>query len=208
MVHRNLSLSDAFWQRVFDVQEKTMKSLISRVKNEEGSVLVVALLMLALLTIIGISATTTTKIEIQVAGNEESHRIAFYCSDSGVYATPKLISASLNDSAEQAVTSGSYTPDDGTFYREIIGFDAWDAATDIRLIMGEFHTDVDVDRTGQQGLPGGGVEFASGAEGIGVGSAGGVAIFYEIDSFGSGPNSSLSRITAVYRKVVGMPGGL
>jgi hypothetical protein len=78
----------------------------------------------------------------------------------------------------------------------------------VQFIMGEFDAHVDVNRTGTKNLPGGGTEFASGAEGIGVGSAGGVAIFYDVDSFGSGPNSSLSRITAVYRKVVGVAGGI
>lgn len=185
-----------------------MKSLLTRVTNEEGSILVIALLMLALLTLIGVGATRTTRMEVRVAGNDECHKIAFYCADSGVYATPKLISAAIDGGAVQDVSSGSYTPDDDAFYREVLGFDNWDAATDIQFIIGELHADVDVNRTGQQGLPGGGVEFASGAEGIGVGSAGGVAVFYDIDSFGYGPNSSVSRVTGVYRKVVGVPGGM
>lgn len=185
-----------------------MKSLITPVKNEEGSILVIGLIMLAFLTIIGIAATRTSQIEIQVAGNDEYHKIAFYSSDSGIYTTPKLISAAIDSGAVQNVASGSYTPSDGSFYREVLGFDAWDSATDIQFIMGGYHADVDVNRTGQKSLPGGGAEFASGAEGIGVGSAGGVAIFYDVDSFGTGPNSALSRITAVYRKVVGVAGGL
>jgi hypothetical protein len=74
--------------------------------------------------------------------------------------------------------------------------------------MGDYQATVDVNRTHTQNLPGGGTEFASGAEGIGVGSAGGVAIFYDIDSFGTGPDSAQSRITAVYRKVVGVAGGM
>jgi hypothetical protein len=185
-----------------------MKSIMGLIRSEEGSILVIGLLMLAFLTILGIAAARTSQIEIQVAGNDEFHKIAFYSADSGVYTTPKLISAAVDNGAVQPVASGSYTPNDGSFYREVMGFDAWDAATDVQFIMGEFDAHVDVNRTGQKSLPGGGTEFASGAEGIGVGSAGGVAIFYDVDSFGSGPNSSSSRITAVYRKVVGVAGGM
>jgi hypothetical protein len=185
-----------------------MKSVISLLRDEQGSILVIGLVMLAFLTILGIAATRTAEIEIKIAGNDEFHKIAFYSADSGVYTTPKLISAAIDNAAVQAVASGSYTPNDGTFYREVLGFDAWDSAADVQYLMGDFLANVDVNRTGTKNLPGGGTEFASGAEGIGVGSAGGVAIFYDVDSFGTGPNSARSRITAVYRKVVGVAGGM
>jgi Tfp pilus assembly protein PilX len=185
-----------------------MKSIMGLIRSEDGSILVIGLIMLAFLTILGIAATRTTEIEIQVAGNDEYHKIAFYSADSGVYTTPKLISAAIDNAAVQSVSSGSYTPDDGTFYREVLGFDAWDSATDVQFIVGDYQANVDVNRTGTKSLPGGGTEFGSGAEGIGVGSAGGVAIFYDVDSFGTGPSSAQSRITAVYRKVVGVAGGM
>ena len=42
-----------------------MKSLFNKKGNEEGSVLVVALIFLVLITIIGISASTTSQIELK-----------------------------------------------------------------------------------------------------------------------------------------------
>jgi len=55
-------------------------------KNEDGFVLVIALIMMVLLTLLGISASTTTEIEIQIAGNERSHGIAFYAAEAaGAY---------------------------------------------------------------------------------------------------------------------------
>ncbi len=42
--------------------------------NEEGSILIVALVLLVLLTLMGISATTLTDIELQIAGNEMTSR--------------------------------------------------------------------------------------------------------------------------------------
>jgi Tfp pilus assembly protein PilX len=44
---------------------------------------VVALLVLVLLTLMGISATTTSTIEVQMAGSEKFHEMAFYAADSG-----------------------------------------------------------------------------------------------------------------------------
>ena len=51
---------------------------IKRHRNEEGSVLVVALIILVLLTIIGISASDISNIEIQIAGNERIYKRNFY----------------------------------------------------------------------------------------------------------------------------------
>ena len=193
-----------------------MKLLINHAKNEDGSVLVVALLILVFLTIIGISATTTTNIEIQIAGNEKFHKIAFYHADSGVYTTPKLISACIDSGAEINIGSGTTEPDieyttgssSTLFYRQVMYPDEYDDDEDIQFTLGGNNIQVDVKHSGSKNLAGGGVEFAAGAEGIGAGSGGGVAIYYKMDSFGDGPANSKSIVSAVYRKVVGVPGGL
>ncbi len=46
--------------------------------REDGSVLIVALIFLVLLTLMGISATTTTNIELQIAYNEMTAKQNFY----------------------------------------------------------------------------------------------------------------------------------
>lgn len=51
--------------------------------NENGSVLVVALIMLVLLTLIGISATTTSEIETKIAGNERAFKRNLYLAEAG-----------------------------------------------------------------------------------------------------------------------------
>ena len=107
----------------------------------------------------------------------------------------------------------TYLGSSGTFYRGVMGFDEYDDEYEydpdkcIKFTLGGFDVNVDVKRGKPETLAGGGVEFASGAEGIGPG-AGGVAIFYDMDSSGEGPNSSFSNVGAVYRKVLGVPGGL
>jgi hypothetical protein len=185
-----------------------MKSLMHRHMNEDGSAMVVALLILVLLSIIGVSTTKKSEMEVQIAGNQKSSKVAFLVADSGVYATPKLISLCMESDAEETVTGITYLGSSGSFYRELMGFDDGDSDCDINFDVGGFDVDVDVQRAGTEMLPGGGVEFASGAEGPGVGSTGGVAVLYDLDSFGDGPGDSHSNVGGVYRKVVGTPGGL
>lgn len=49
--------------------------------HERGSVVVIALVLLALLTIIGISASRTTEIEIMIAGNERIAKQNLYLAE-------------------------------------------------------------------------------------------------------------------------------
>jgi len=191
-----------------------MNSFFRHTQNEDGFVLIVALFVLILLTIIGISATNTTTIDIQISQNDKAYKVAFYNADSGIYATPKLISKTIDEGEEiSGSDKGIFnylarpTGDTTTFFRQVMGFDAYDAGTlDIQFALGNNNVNVDVNRTGQKTLVGGGAEFASGAEGIGGGSS--VAAFFAVDSFGSGPYNANSNVGANYRKVVGVPGGL
>ena len=59
---------------------KTMKQLY-KVKNEEGSVLIVALIVLVLLTLLGIFATRTSEVEIQIAANDLRYKRNVYSAE-------------------------------------------------------------------------------------------------------------------------------
>jgi hypothetical protein len=190
------------------MKDQWMMKMLSVIRNDRGSALIVALLCLVLLTLIGIGATNTTTTDIQIAKNEKFHKVAFYHADSGVYGTPKLISSAVDGGANPSGTSFTYL-DAGTdiFFREVMGYDAYDADMDIRFTLGGENVEVDVERDRVENLVGGGAEFATGADGVGTGSGGGVAIFYNMDSFGDGPSSTTANVGAVYRKVF-VPGGL
>ncbi len=56
---------------------------INRLSNEEGSVLVITLLMLAFMSILGVSSTTTSTIEVQIAGNDRNFKQNFYKAEAG-----------------------------------------------------------------------------------------------------------------------------
>lgn len=52
-------------------------------KKDEGSVIVAAMLILVLLTIIGIAATSTSRTELNIASNTQLHKMAFFTAESG-----------------------------------------------------------------------------------------------------------------------------
>jgi hypothetical protein len=51
------------------------------INNEEGTVLVIALIILVFLTLIGISISVTTEVEIQIAGNERLYKDNLYTAE-------------------------------------------------------------------------------------------------------------------------------
>ena len=191
-------------------------------QKERGSVTVVALLILVILTLIGVSSINSSKVELQIATNDQLHRIAFNNTESGIYGSAKLVSLTMSAMSEQpvgtdpdSVAAGvDYLPDDGsyvadTFFGQIAGFDAYDGGThDLTYKKGGIPVEVDLQRLREMNLAGGATEFASGFQGVGAGSAGGVAIFYRIDADGTGPRLSSASLSAEYRKVVGVAGGL
>ena len=53
----------------------------SLLRNEDGSIMVIALVLLVLLTFLGMSATTTSSIEVQIARNDRIYKQNFYLAE-------------------------------------------------------------------------------------------------------------------------------
>jgi type II secretory pathway component PulK len=142
--------------------------------NEKGSVLVVALVILVLLTIIGISATTTTNIETQIAGNEKSQKIAFYVADSGVPAAAKVISMVMEGGEDLDLGSTAVLGGDEALVDQVMGYVEYDSDHDVEFNLGAAdRARVDIRRDRTETLAGGSVEYLTGTEGVGSGAAGG-----------------------------------
>lgn len=60
-----------------------MNSLHYLSKNEDGFVLITAMVMLVILTLLGTFALNTTIFELQIAGNDRVHKETFYKAESG-----------------------------------------------------------------------------------------------------------------------------
>jgi hypothetical protein len=69
----------------------------SIVTNKRGSALIVALLILVVLTLIGISATTTTTFELQIAGNDKLFKRAFYAADGATEMSGEIIEQNIDN---------------------------------------------------------------------------------------------------------------
>lgn len=83
----------------------------SGLKNEDGSVLVVALIILVVLTLLGIAVTTTTEIETQIAGNEKVHKRTFYIAEAtAMQCAQGLETVALSDASTfpSGVTTDNY----------------------------------------------------------------------------------------------------
>ena len=62
-----------------------MSHLTKTCRSEEGSVIVLAFVLLVVLTLIGIFATRTATLDIQVASNEIPYKQNFYTAEGGVH---------------------------------------------------------------------------------------------------------------------------
>ena len=169
-------------------------------KNEDGTVLVVALIMLVLLTVIGISASTTSTIEIRIAGNEKFHKMAFYAADGGTEAGAELLEQSIEDRGwSDGSTVGSANILNGDFWANL----AEPAVDDVQIpnlgggqVNLRFNGDTELST-------GSALQIASGYEGKGKGVAGGGAyVVYNIRSFASGQANSKCRVRLLWRHLI------
>ena len=69
----------------------------SLLNNQRGSALIIALLMLVVLTLIGISASTTATFELQISGNDKLYKRSFFAADGGTSAGSELVEQSIEE---------------------------------------------------------------------------------------------------------------
>ncbi len=79
----------------------------SPIDNERGAMLLIALLVLALLTIIGMVATTNSTIELQIAANERDHQKAMYAAESGIAHMAAILQSRIVDGNGANLASGN-----------------------------------------------------------------------------------------------------
>lgn len=177
-----------------------------KLKNESGSALIMAIMMLVLLTVIGLSALNNTDLELSIAGNEKAQKMAFYFAEGGNEVSKELIEVAieergwLNNVADPiAIDKVSIPQVDKDFFLSQIDAVANsiypDAANrDATVNFGTGTTGVlfDVNTVLSSG---GAVQMIAGYEGKGKGSAsGGAWAIYDIRSQHDGPNNSQARV--------------
>ena len=83
------------------------RALLSR--NEEGVVLVLCLITLVLLTLIGVSATTTSRLEAEISGNDKTYKEAFYAAEMSLTVGETVVNSLLSRvDLNEGTTPGRY----------------------------------------------------------------------------------------------------
>ena len=83
------------------------RALLSR--NEEGMVLALCLITLIVLSLIGVSATTTSRLEVEIAGNDKTAKEAFYAAEMALTVGETVVESILSRAdLEEDSTPGHY----------------------------------------------------------------------------------------------------
>jgi len=184
------------------------------ISDDGGSVLVLILMIIALITLAGISSIDTSTTEVQTATNDVQHKIAFYVAEGGLDVASELLEQNL------CCPSG-FTEDTPGLGETIIGttriteLDFWknttlsdpsDTDRDI-FFPNNYgsgpHTNITIAGSTVQGM-GSALQMAAGYEGKGKGAAGGGGhIVYDIHTQHLGRGNTISELMIQWRHVIG-----
>lgn len=198
--------------------------------NEEGYALLGTLLILVLLIVIGMAASTNTSLELQIAGNDRIHKETFYQADGGTQLAVRLVEESLGTSGPftaldvNGILIDPVSPNntiqivDNTLWNNvgirnetnIFDDNVLGGGRDVAYFPGgnptnvNPHTNIIVDGVTST-VEGAGLQMIAGYEGKGKGTAGGGGqILYSIYSQHMGKNQSESIIEVQWRHVIGL----
>ncbi len=177
-----------------------MKHFRKTASNDNGVALIVVLLVLALLTIIGISATSTSTIEQRIAASDKVHDIVLYNTDAGMAAVAKLVNQAIFDHSMTATSEITFTPDLNTVYDQIKYPDTYDkGATDIQYTLNGTTVAMDVHRWAiRSGEGGNSLEFITGPQGAATGGGGGGYYYFRISAVGKDSQGVGSQLSVNY----------
>ena len=173
------------------------------ISDESGSVLVISLVILLLLTILGISVSKTSQIEIKIAGNEKFHKMAFYACDGGTEAGAELLERNIEERGFTTVPWTDVTVSNMNFWTNLIPSDPSDANRDV-LISNVVNGHINLKYDGDSELStGGAIQLVAGYEGKGKGSgASGAYLIHNIRSHAVGVANAEARVCAGWRHVL------
>jgi len=183
--------------------------------KEDGSALVIALLILVVLTLVGQIATRTSTTEIQISANDKRHNITFYEADGATELASELLEQNI------ACPMGFVNQTRGGLLRVENGALAFwqngdDDATTPSDTNRDFylpvnygalpHTNVTVGGHSEFAL-GSAIQMAAGYVGKGKGSAAsGTYLIYDIGTQRVGLNRSESMVWVKWRHMIGTEG--
>ncbi len=184
--------------------------LKSKLDDESGAALIMAILMLVLLTIIGISALNNTDLELAISGNDKAHKMTYYAADSGNELSKELIERAIENRGWKDIAGSTYASGDVTILNKVFWIN-----TDLPSVETPSSTNRDAELAFDRGQTylrvgansqlssGGAIQMAAGYEGVGKGAAGGGAwLIYDVRSRHEGVSNSQSQIKGQWRHVL------
>ncbi|ACN15856.1 PilX [Desulforapulum autotrophicum HRM2] len=184
------------------------------VNNDSGSALIMALLILTVLTIIGISAVTTSTIETKIASNDMLHKKAFYSADGGTEVGREVLEQNVACPAgfkTEPLTIGTAVIENKSFALEENEPGSeypTDTVRDVHFPADDTQPHTNIIAFGNTQLSkGSALQMAAGYEGKGKGAAGGGGeIIYSLYAKFQGKRNSRSCIMIHYRHLIGHEG--
>lgn len=184
--------------------------------NAEGFILVLTMAILVVLSLIGLSATNLSQIELLISGNDRIHKETFYRADAGTEIGARLV----YDNAVCVQVNGGFDPSSGTqrtfnsFVVSDLDFStpqtlASTVVSDTNRAIAHYpggtvndalpHTNLLVNGE-MKYSKGSGLQMVSGYEGLGASAIGGGTYFeYDIYSQYYGESNSQSLVTVGWR---------
>jgi Tfp pilus assembly protein PilX len=172
-------------------------------RNEQGFVLVVALLALLVITVLGVLALSTSTTEVMIAGNARLREINFSGAQSGLEISDPAIRYIVYNQALGAYSGIVIDPNLAAELRTGPSFDSDSCKNipDLQLMLGTMTVSVDIDRMFSGPCAGSATEFASGYEGVGMGGSGGTCAYYRVNSMSTEAVGSENVVGGVYKYV-------
>ncbi len=200
--------------------DKKIKVFLCPVSNENGSAIVMALVVLVVLTILGIVASRTSTIELLIAGNDVRNKLSFYAASGGTEAGIELVEQDIYErnwpagstnggvgifTGDLCMNDSSNTPNavpSDTNQDAVIPLGAINTGPPFSVIASVPHTNLKI--VGNTALStGSAIQLAAGYEGKGKGLAGaGAWIMYDIRSHRQDAFNSTARIYQQWRHVM------
>ncbi len=184
-----------------------MKNQPDILMDESGSLMVMVILLLAVLTILASTGNRGTTTEVAIATNDQFQKIAHYTADGGTSVGIELLEQNIEAAGTMPIAVGDVTLPSANFafYMNVM-----DEVNDTNNFPSTTNWDAQLTGLNNQTIylkmygntqlsQGSALQIAAGYEGKGEGLAGGGAqIFYDIRSLATGMRNTRSQVRSQY----------
>jgi len=181
--------------------------------NEQGAVLVLALLTVTVLAVFSLTAVIVASQGLRMSAQYKVYQSTLYSADGGAEFSPGIIKRAMASGMKvSTLDTGNALisiTNQATLESELSGTtanssDTVAASPNVILTMpGGDTVNLDIDYIKSKLMPGGSTESAARYEGIGGGTSGSVGIVYRVDALNTSVNGQTSQVRINFKCVEG-----